>query len=323
MINYKIFLIRFFTFIGGLYFFLKFVLPEDNGLIAFKSIHEYVINGFTVVGSLAVGLGILNLVLVHGSRLAYKKLNWFFSAVLLTGLVTMLCVQGMDWYGKNQNAQKASGLLMLAEFSQRIVSDSASQTSGVLPRIERENLLRSSLSQQLQQISKIDAENNELRDSAVKTQNIVTGSTGLSDETHKAFQSQVVALSNLYRDELDRRYAAGQISNFASFLNQALFVSLGSAMFSLLGFYIAAAAYRAFRIRSVEATLMMLSALIVMLGQIPFGVWISSELPQMRMWLLQVPSSGAARAIEMGAAIAGLVLAIRMWLSLESESFKS
>lgn len=322
--NYKVLLIRLFTFVGGLYFFLKFVLPEDNGLIAFKSIHEYVINGFTVVGSLAVGLGILNLVLVHGSKLAYKKLNWFFSAVLLTGLVTMLSVQGLDWYNKNQNAQKSAGFLMLGQFSERIVLDSVSQNQDVLPRIEREALLRNSLNQQLREISKIDSENNELRDSAVKTQNIFSASSDtVSDENHKAFQDQVVVLSNLYREELDRRYSEGRTSNFASFLNQAFFVSLGSAMFSLLGFYIAAAAYRAFRIRSIEATLMMLSALIVMLGQIPFGVWISPELPQMRMWLLQVPSSGAARAIEMGAAIAGLVLAIRMWLSLESESFKS
>jgi len=101
------------------------------------------------------------------------------------------------------------------------------------------------------------------------------------------------------------------------------FVALGSAMFSLLGFYIAAAAYRAFRVSSVEALLMMGAAVIVMLGQIPFGVFISEDLPELRLWLLQIPSSGAFRAIKIGALIAGLGMAFRMWFSIESQSFVS
>ena len=75
MSNYKVLLIRLFTFLGGLYFVLKFLLPEDNGIIAFKNIHEHVVNGFTVVGSLAIGLGIINLIFVHGGKLVYKKTN--------------------------------------------------------------------------------------------------------------------------------------------------------------------------------------------------------------------------------------------------------
>ena len=83
-------------------------------------------------------------------------------------------------------------------------------------------------------------------------------------------------------------------------LFEGLFVALGSAMFSLLGFYIAAAAYRAFRVRSAESSLMMIAAVLVMLGQIPFGVWIWSGLPDVRLWLLEVPNSAAFRAITLG-----------------------
>ncbi|RME58194.1 MAG: hypothetical protein D6780_07130, partial [Candidatus Dadabacteria bacterium] len=100
-----------------------------------------------------------------------------------------------------------------------------------------------------------------------------------------------------------------------------LFVPLGSAMFSLLAVYIAAAAYRAFRIKNVETVLMMTTAVIVMLGQIPFGIWIYKDLPLVRAWLLEVPNSAAFRAIKIGAAVAGLVMALRMWLSIESEGF--
>jgi hypothetical protein len=107
------------------------------------------------------------------------------------------------------------------------------------------------------------------------------------------------------------------------FLYDGLFNQLGSAMFALLGVYIAAAAYRAFRIRTIESALMMVAAVIVMLGQISFGREIYEHMPSIRQWLLEVPNSAAFRAIRLGAGVAGLMLAIRMWLSIESKSFSS
>src|SRR5262249_28906565 len=91
-----------------------------------------------------------------------------------------------------------------------------------------------------------------------------------------------------------------------------------SAMFALLAFYIASAAYRSFRVKSIEAFIMMLTAIVVMLGQIPFGpLYISPHLPAIRLWLLEDVSTPAFRAIYFGAAVAGLSMAVRMWLSLE------
>jgi len=107
-------------------------------------------------------------------------------------------------------------------------------------------------------------------------------------------------------------------SRLYEFLYNGLFNHLGASMFALLGVYIAAAAYRAFRIQSIESALMMAAALVVMLGQISFGKMLYSELPAIRQWLLEVPNSAAFRAIRLGAGVAGLMLAIRMWLSIES-----
>jgi hypothetical protein len=101
-------------------------------------------------------------------------------------------------------------------------------------------------------------------------------------------------------------------------IQDGFFVPLGASMFALLAFYIAGAAYRAFRVRSLEAALMMAAALIVILGQIPQGAaYLSEDLPLVRKWLLDNISTPAFRAISFGAAIAGLAMAVRMWLSLE------
>jgi hypothetical protein len=129
-------------------------------------------------------------------------------------------------------------------------------------------------------------------------------------------------MASAYQGIQEAAYRTSLLRRSYGLLFDGFFISLGAAMFSLLGFYICAAAYRAFRIRSMESALMMTAALLVMLGQIPFGLWISEALPGIRLWLLQVPSTGAARAIEIGASVAGLVMAFRMWLSIESESFR-
>jgi hypothetical protein len=95
-------------------------------------------------------------------------------------------------------------------------------------------------------------------------------------------------------------------------------------MFSLLAFYIAYAAYRSFKIRSIESGIMMFTAFIVILGQIPQGImYISSDLPAIRLWLMQYLSTPAMRAIYFSSAIAGLSIAVRMWLSIDKNPISS
>jgi len=107
------------------------------------------------------------------------------------------------------------------------------------------------------------------------------------------------------------------------FLYNQMYSPMQGTMFSLLAFFIASAAFRAFRIRTVEAGLLAAAALIVMLGRVPVGDALTSWLPEsIRMsavqeWIMNVPQNAAKRAILMGAAMGVMATGLRVILGIE------
>jgi hypothetical protein len=88
-------------------------------------------------------------------------------------------------------------------------------------------------------------------------------------------------------------------------------------MFALLAFYIASAAFRAFRIRSFEAMLLAVAAVLVMLGRVPIGEAIWNGLPKIADWIMNVPNNAAKRAILIGAALGAIATGLKVILGLE------
>jgi len=92
---------------------------------------------------------------------------------------------------------------------------------------------------------------------------------------------------------------------------------LSATMFSIIGFFIASAAFRAFRARSIEATLLLIAAVIIMLGQTPLGQMLWQAIPDTMVWIFNVPTTAAKRAILFGIALGSIAFSLRIIFGIE------
>lgn len=113
---------------------------------------------------------------------------------------------------------------------------------------------------------------------------------------------------------------AGSVTHPDAWLQRvftALYDPLMSTLFALLAFFVASAAYRAFRVRSPASTVLLVSAFVVLLGRTPLGTWLSNLLPDglgalrvdtLSMWIMRVPNVAGQRAVLMGIAVGVVAL---------------
>ncbi len=94
-------------------------------------------------------------------------------------------------------------------------------------------------------------------------------------------------------------------------------VPMEATMFALLAFYIASAAFRAFRARNLEATLLLVAAALVMLGAVPLGeAWIPG-ISDAKQWIMEFPNTAAKRAIMIGVGLGMTATALKLMLGID------
>ena len=105
-------------------------------------------------------------------------------------------------------------------------------------------------------------------------------------------------------------------------LFQYLMSPMMATMFATLAFYIASAAYRAFRARSAEATLLLVTATMVMLWRIPMGEWFLNLFPGdipyfLNTYIMGGINMSVQRGIIIGAALGAASMSLRIILGIE------
>jgi len=95
------------------------------------------------------------------------------------------------------------------------------------------------------------------------------------------------------------------------FLYYKILVNINASIFSLLGFFIASAAYRAFKARSLESTILLVAGLLVILGQAPIADLLWPGFGIIRDWILAFPNTAGQRGILIGAALGIVVFSVR------------
>ncbi len=95
-----------------------------------------------------------------------------------------------------------------------------------------------------------------------------------------------------------------------------------ATMFAMLAFYVASAAFRAFRARNAEATLLLITATVVMLWRVPMGekvyLAINANLPQwINTYIMGGVNVAVQRGIIIGAALGAAATSLRIMLGIE------
>jgi len=90
-----------------------------------------------------------------------------------------------------------------------------------------------------------------------------------------------------------------------------------ATLFSMLAFYVASAAYRAFRVRTWLATVLLVTAFIIMLRIVPLPAPLSGWVAEIVRWILEVPNMAAKRAIIIGVGLGGVAYSMKIILGIE------
>jgi len=114
-------------------------------------------------------------------------------------------------------------------------------------------------------------------------------------------------------------------------IQDSMFLPLQATIFSLLAFFMASAAFRAFRARNLEATILLIAGGLVMAGRVPLLDLLAAPFPALHAsaaagtqtlgklteWIMDTPNGAAQSGIIIGAALGAASMAIRVILGIE------
>lgn len=101
---------------------------------------------------------------------------------------------------------------------------------------------------------------------------------------------------------------------------------VSTTMYGMLAFYVASAAFRAFRAKNLQATLLLITAIIVLMGRTYAGEWLTGGLPEemsalkfnnLTTIIQDIFVTSGTRAIKIGIALGVVATSLRIILGLD------
>jgi hypothetical protein len=279
----------------GLYAVIAFYIPHHRVGWLTEQFRSWAV----IMTAFAYVLGAVNILQVTWPKIRRREADWEYKVVLLAAAALMLLV-GLPWH-------------KLTDVPARpvvAITASADGTTGVVVEAPDDVLVQVGgallpVASGPRPVTPV-----EPGDVAVRLSRRVDGFQS-QEATVTLAAGQVATVSG------DPPMVWGKEGRVFRWIYIYVFAPCNATMFALLAFFVASAAFRAFRARNIEAALLLGTAILMMLGRAPIGRALSDSLPDIAQWLLDVPSNGGRRAIMMGAAIGAIATGLRVILGLE------
>jgi hypothetical protein len=113
----------------------------------------------------------------------------------------------------------------------------------------------------------------------------------------------------------------GPAEETVSWILRNVQIPLQATFFALLAFFVIGAAYHALQTRPREASVMLIVAAIVLVGQVPLGQRIWSQFPALKDWLVAVPATAGVRGLLLGAALGTVAMGLRLLILTDRERY--
>ncbi len=102
-----------------------------------------------------------------------------------------------------------------------------------------------------------------------------------------------------------------------SWLSSNVLTPLSMSVGAFIGFFIVSAAFRTFRARSLEAGIVLASAVVIMLKNMPIGEYLFPGVLGLGTWLNDVASLGGNRGFTIAFAVGAIIAGVRQVLGYE------
>jgi len=101
------------------------------------------------------------------------------------------------------------------------------------------------------------------------------------------------------------------------FIFEAIINPLASAFYAMACFHLASATYRAFRAHNLQASALLITGMLVMLGRAPIGEVIWSKFPAISTWIMSVANLAGMRGIMISSAVGMIGVGLRVMVGID------